>query len=222
MDLCITAQEPFAYSLPTSKPFTPVPQASSARATPKSPLHHHDEHASSSTQPKQQQTLTFDLIIHDPSNNDSALTYPWDLPLQPLSIDLDTTKVQLLQILRDHLPCRNRASSNGSSSSSSSSSGSGSGSSGISNSRKPKLRQVTLYWTFRGSILPLGLSDDEWHYRNPITKTEMLPRSEMEWYLLKEMMASSDGALKCYFAILGEAQAPVKKTSYTKWFRSGR
>lgn len=177
MDLCITAQEPFAYSLPTSKPFTAV-----APPTPG---------------PASGQSLSFDLVIHDPAS-DSSLTHPWDLPLQPLVISLDTTKAQLLHLLRDQLPNaapRTR--------------------------HRPKLQAVTLYWTFRGLIIPLGLSDADWHFRNPITKTEMLGRSEMEWYLLKEMMASSGGALKCYLAIRGEAPSGAKRTAYARWFRTG-
>ncbi|KAI5457289.1 hypothetical protein BGZ63DRAFT_394387 [Mariannaea sp. PMI_226] len=71
--------------------------------------------------------------------------------------------------------------------------------------RRPKLIAATLYWTFRGDILPLGEDDEDWHYRNPITKTDLLSRSESEWFLLREMMAASNGALKSYLAIRGEA-----------------
>ncbi|KAJ0140574.1 Uncharacterized protein HZ326_16554 [Fusarium oxysporum f. sp. albedinis] len=39
-----------------------------------------------------------------------------------------------------------------------------------------------------------------------------MARSELEWFLLKEMMASSRGALKCYISVRGE-HVPAKKTS---------
>ncbi|KAJ3509077.1 hypothetical protein NM208_g15719 [Fusarium decemcellulare] len=82
--------------------------------------------------------------------------------------------------------------------------------------RRQKLVEVTMYWTFRGMILPLGPNDEEWHYRNPITKTDLITRTELEWFLLKEMMVSSSGSLKCYIAIRGE-NPPAKKTS-AWWF----
>lgn len=179
MDLCITAQEPFAYESPKTKPFTPIPSS-----TPMKP--------SNAPPPK---FLTFNLLIHDPAA-DSSLTHPWETPEHPLTIPLSTTRTTLLTLLRGHLPRKTR--------------------------KHPKLVAVTLYWTYRGDILPLGPDDREWHYRNAITKTDLLDRTEQEWFLLKEMMASSDGALKCYLGIKGEETgwaANRKKGGW--WFGSG-
>lgn len=197
MDLCITAPEPFNCSPPGSRSRSSTTPTSSPYRT------HHSPGSAITTTTSSPAALTqlppvpppkdleFDLVIYDPSN-DSSLTHPWDLPQQPLRIPLATSKSQLLQVLRTHLPY------------------------GKDRIRRPKLAAVTLYWTFRGMILPLGPNDNEWHYRNPITKTDLLGRAEMEWFLLKEMMASSGGALKCYLVIRGEI-VPVKKTG-TWWF----
>ncbi|KAH7160623.1 hypothetical protein EDB81DRAFT_642668 [Dactylonectria macrodidyma] len=212
MDLCITAQEPF--EPPKSKPFTAV-----ARASP-SPHHLHPLSSSSSASPRQRSPrpsgllsshLEFDLVVHDVAN-DSSLTHPWDMPETPLSIPLDTTKAQLLSLLRGRLPDHSNKATSYSSRRRTA-------------ARQPKLVAVTLYWTFRGSILPLGPGDDTWHYRNPITKTDLLGRSELEWFLLREMMAASDGALKCYLAIRGEVPAVPKNTAVSRnngfsWFRT--
>ncbi|KAH7149780.1 hypothetical protein B0J13DRAFT_274690 [Dactylonectria estremocensis] len=219
MDLCITAQEPF--EPPKPKPFTPV-----ARASP-SPHRLHPLSSPSSSSPRQQRSkptgllsshLEFDLVVHDVAN-DSSLTHPWDMPETPLRIPLDTTKAQLLSLLRARLPDHSSTSLDTTSSNTTSSSRRRAA------ARHPKLAAVTLYWTFRGSILPLGLGDDSWHYRNPITKTDLLGRSELEWFLLREMMAASDGALKCYLAIRGEAPAAPRNTVVSRntgfsWFRT--
>ncbi|KAF4977900.1 hypothetical protein FZEAL_5648 [Fusarium zealandicum] len=209
MDLCITAEEPFAYEPPKCKPFAPVSRPSTATASP--PRHRKPGPFASSSPliplpaafPASE--LEFDLIIHDPSN-DSSLTHPWDLPQTPLRVPLNTTKVQLLDILRAHLPKRGEKDASEVTPRRSRA------------LRRQKLVAVTLYWTFRGMILPLGPKDEDWHYRNPITKTDLLDRTELEWFLLKEMMAASGGALKCYFAIRGEA-TPVKKSTGW-WFGS--
>jgi hypothetical protein len=201
MDLCITAEEPFAYEPPKTKPFAPVSRSTTGSNPP---------HKTSTSRPFGSPTplapilpaskLEFDLIIHDPSN-DSSLTHPWDLPSTPLRIPLDTSRVHLLTLLREQLPVAETSTNKGRRSRP---------------IRRPKLIAATLYWTFRGTILPLGPSDKEWHYRDPITKTDILGRTELEWFLLKEMMASSGGALKCYFAIRGEALPARKTTSW--WF----
>lgn len=111
------------------------------------------------------------------------------MPETPLTIPLTMTRTQLLAQLRTYLPRKTR--------------------------KLSKLIAVTLYWTYKGDILPLGEDEREWHYRNAITKTDLLARTEMEWYLLKEMMASSAGALRCYLGIRGERE---KKGGW--WFGS--
>ncbi|KAJ4267364.1 hypothetical protein NW762_003469 [Fusarium torreyae] len=203
MDLCITAEEPFAYEPPKTKPFTPVSSSPPRNTTPRKSPRPFATQSSPSLLPSisPASDLEFDLIIHDPSN-DSSLTHPWDLPGTPLRIPLDTSRVKLLALLRAQLPIPDTSNSKGR----------------LSRSvRHPKLIAATLYWTFRGTILPLGPSDKDWHYRDPITKTDIMERTELEWFLLKEMMASSGGALKCYFAIRGEA-IPKKTTGW--WFGS--
>lgn len=163
MDLCITTQDTFAFEPPKDKAFTPI--------------------TSSTTRLPPTQTLSFNLLIHDP-NLDSSLTHPWDVPDDPLTIPLGETRMQLLARLRTHLPRKTR--------------------------KLPRLVTATLYWTYKGGILPLGEDEQEWHYRNAITKTDLLGRTEGEWFLLKEMMASSGGALRCYLGIRGEAEKEKK------------
>ncbi|KAF4447637.1 hypothetical protein F53441_8841 [Fusarium austroafricanum] len=187
MDLCITAEEPFACEPPRSKSF-PSPDDKTSTAGSPAPLAH--------TSPVSK--LEFDLIVHDPSN-DSALTYPWDLPSKPLSIPFDTSRVHLLTLLREKLPVPEASNKSRLGR----------------HVRRPKLAAAMLYWTYRGTILPLGPNDKEWHYRDLVTKTDVMTRSELEWYLLKEMMASSGGALKCFIAIRGEA-LPDKISGW--WF----
>ncbi|KAF5022067.1 hypothetical protein F66182_5894 [Fusarium sp. NRRL 66182] len=197
MDLCITAQEPFAYEPPKTKPFVPVSGSTSPRKT-STP---HLVTTSASPAPLSAETvseLEFSLIVHDPSQ-DSSLTHPWDLPETPLRISLDTSRVQLLTLLRAQLPIPSTSKSKSR------------------RARRPKLISATMYWTYGGSIIPLGASDTKWHYVKPITKTDIMERTELEWFLLKEMMASSGGALKCYFAIRGEAM-PKRSTGW--WFGS--
>ncbi|KAK7424240.1 hypothetical protein QQZ08_008728 [Neonectria magnoliae] len=230
MDLCITAQEPF--EPPKSKPFTPVAR-SSPTLTPTPTASPHRLHplataatttASATAAPASPWSLSplkplpdaglsshleFDLFVYDAANNDSSLTHPWDLPSSPLCISIDTTKAQLLALLRTRVPVPSSAAA----------------APGDSESvrrrtapvRHPKLTEVIMYWTFRGAILPLGPDDADWHYRNPITKTDLLRRSEDEWFLLREMMAASGGALKCYLAIRGEVST-AKKMGYSRWF----
>ncbi|KAF5667587.1 hypothetical protein FHETE_5645 [Fusarium heterosporum] len=203
MDLCITAEEPFAYEPPKTKPFAPVSRPATGTNSPRktsSPRSFGSLTPLGPVLPTSE--LEFDLIVYDPSN-DSSLTHPWDLPSTPLRIPHDTSRVHLLTLLRAQLPTSETSRGNGRRSRS---------------VRRPKLIAATLYWTFRGTILPLGPSDKEWHYRDPITKTDIMSRTELEWFLLKEMMASSEGALKCYFAIRGET-LPVKKSTGW-WFGS--
>ncbi|KAL4732556.1 hypothetical protein ACLX1H_001573 [Fusarium chlamydosporum] len=196
MDLCITAEEPFAYEPPKKKPFEPV-----SRPLTRAETHNTSTSGGSRSLARlpsltEDSELEFDLIVHDPTN-DSSLTHPWDLPQTPLRIPLDTSRVHLLNLLRERLPLPETPNAK---------------SRRARSIRRPKLIAATLYWTFRGSILPLGPSDKEWHYRDPITKTDIMARTELEWFLLKEMMTSSGGALKCYIAIRGEA-LPTKKAT---------
>lgn len=224
MDLCITAQEPF--EPPKSKPFTPVVRASPT-PTPRASPHHLHPLAATLSSPSSltplpnsgiSSHLEFDLVIYDTAN-DSSLTHPWDLPQTPLRIPLDTTKAQLLTILRTRIPMPPSPLPGANTGSSLESEKTSSRRRTALSLRRPKLLSVTLYWTFRGAILPLGPDDDDWHYRNPITKTDLLGRSELEWFLLREMMAASDGALKCYLAIRGETLAP-KNTGFS-WLFGG-
>ncbi|KAF7545348.1 hypothetical protein G7Z17_g9238 [Cylindrodendrum hubeiense] len=224
MDLCITAQEPF--EPPKTKPFTPVVRASPTPTPRTSPHHLHPLAATISSpssltplpHPGSSSHLEFDLVIYDAAN-DSSLTHPWDLPQMPLRIPLDTTKAQLLSILRTHLPMPPSNPLAATNTVSSDSDKTSSRRRTALSLRRPKLVAVTLYWTFRGAILPLGPDDDDWHYRNPITKTDLLGRSELEWFLLREMMAASVGALKCYLAIRGETPGP-KNTGFS-WLFGG-
>jgi hypothetical protein len=242
MELCITAEMPFQpQHTPRAKPFSPVRQAASpAPATPPPhrlhPLASSPSPASSATDSDREQKqdpefLEFDLLVHDVAGtNDSMLTHPWDLPPTPLRIGLGTTKAQLVSLLRARLPVASPYPPGLATSGSDllslrhSVTNSTGGSSII---RVPKLVGVTLYWTFRGDILPLGPDDRDWHYRNPITKTDLLGRSEAEWFLLREMMTASSGALKCYLAIQGDmgiaaavpsTPTPTKKLNYGRWF----
>ncbi|TVY65219.1 hypothetical protein Focb16_v015886 [Fusarium oxysporum f. sp. cubense] len=179
MDLFITAQEPFAHHPLKAKSF---PSALS-NATDKTSG---DARPLVSLPPVSQ--LEFDLIVHDPCH-DSTLTGSWDPLPTPLSIPLNTSRVHLLNLLRDKLPV-------------------------VEASSKNRLSRQT----YGGKIYPLGPSDKEWHYRDLITKTDIMARSELEWFLLKEMMASSRGALKCYISVRGE-HVPAKKTSGW-WFKN--
>ncbi|CEI62994.1 hypothetical protein FVEN_g444 [Fusarium venenatum] len=201
MDLCITAEEPFAYEPPKTKPFTPVSPPLTRAETRNTSTSGLSAYPTSLPSIIGASELDFDLIIHDPNNNDSSLTYPWDCPHTPLRIALDTSRVHLLNLLREQLPLPESKKSRRARS-----------------TCRPKLIAATMYWTFRGSILPIGLSDKDWHYHHPITKTDIMARTELEWFLLKEMMASSGGALKCYIAIRGEI-LPTKKT--TGWWFGG-
>ncbi|RGP76017.1 hypothetical protein FLONG3_5408 [Fusarium longipes] len=202
MDLCITAEEPFAYEPPKTKPFMPVSPSLTRAETRNTSTSGRSATPTSPSTVAEAGELEFDLIVYD-TDNDSSLTHPWDLPQTSLRIPLDTSRVHLLTLLRERLPTLESPNNK---------------SRRARSARRPKLITATLYWTFRGSILPLGPSDKDWHYRDPITKTEIMARTELEWYLLKEMMASSGGALKCYIAIRGEA-LPTKKTTGW-WFGS--
>jgi hypothetical protein len=202
MDLCITAEEPFAYEPPKTKPFAPVSPPLTRAETRNTSASGRSGSPTSLPTLTEAAQLEFDLIVHDPTN-DSSLTHPWDLPQTSLRIPLDTSRVHLLTLLRERLPVPESSNTK---------------SRRARSIRRPKLIAATLYWTFHGSILPLGPSDKEWHYRDLITKTDIMARTELEWFLLKEMMASSGGALKCYIAIRGEA-LPTKKTTGW-WFGS--
>ncbi|KAF4415075.1 hypothetical protein FACUT_13705 [Fusarium acutatum] len=192
MDLFITAQEPFAHHPLKAKSFPSAlgnsPDKPPGDAKPLVPL------------PPVSQ-LEFDLIVHDPCH-DSTLTGSWDPLPTPLSIPLNTSRVHLLNLLREKLPVVEASSKNRLSR----------------QVRRPKLISATLYWTYGGKIYPLGPSDKEWHYRDLVTKTDIMAHSELEWFLLKEMMASSRGALKCYISVRGE-HLPAKKTSGW-WFKN--
>ncbi|KAF6519930.1 hypothetical protein NW760_014303 [Fusarium oxysporum] len=178
MDLFITAQEPFAHHPLKAKSF---PSALS-NATDKTSG---DARPLVSLPPVSQ--LEFDLIVHDPCH-DSTLTGSWDPLPTPLSIPLNTSRVHLLNLLREKLPVVEASSKNRLSR----------------QVRRPRLISATL--------------DKEWHYRDLVTKTDIMARSELEWFLLKEMMASSRGALKCYISVRGE-HVPAKKTSGW-WFKN--
>ncbi|KAF5010188.1 hypothetical protein FDECE_3629 [Fusarium decemcellulare] len=218
MDLCITAEEPFAFEPLRSKPFSPVLPAPAAADSPRGRQTQTPGPFSSAASliplpaAAPVTDIEFGLFIHD-SSNDSSLTHPWEVPDEPLRIHVNTTKGQLLNQLRARLPIPVPASTKNN----------GKGNPGVAPRRgrairRQKLVEVTMYWTFRGMILPLGPNDEEWHYRNPITKTDLITRTELEWFLLKEMMVSSSGSLKCYIAIRGE-NPPAKKTS-AWWFGS--
>ncbi|KPM45784.1 hypothetical protein AK830_g832 [Neonectria ditissima] len=241
MDLCITAQEPF--EPPKSKPFAPVTRASPTPTPTTSPHRLHPLATANITTTASSTNivpsswpavaassspltplpdsgpsshLEFELFIYDADNNDSSFTYPWDVPASPLCIAANTTKAQLLTLLRAHIPAPATACDAIAPPESVSASASvrRRGNAPV---RRPKLTQVVMYWTFRGTILPLGPDDADWHYRNPITKTDLLRRSEDEWFLLREMMAASGGALKCYLSIRHEMPV-AKKTGYSRWF----
>ncbi|KAH6877290.1 hypothetical protein B0T10DRAFT_464681 [Thelonectria olida] len=240
MELCITAEMPFEKPTSRPKPFSPVREATTP--SPATPPPHRLHPLASSPSPASSPTcshrehkqppsfLEFDLLIYDPAGtSDSMLTHPWDLPPTPLRISLNTTKAQLASLLRAHLPVASPyplgLATSGSDLQSLRSSVTNSPSSSSGANRVPKLVAITLYWTFRGDILPLGPDDRDWHYRNPITKTDLLCRSEAEWFLLREMMTASSGALKCYLAIQGDMGAaapstptPTRKHNYGRWF----
>ncbi|KAM6526229.1 hypothetical protein FSOLCH5_002357 [Fusarium solani] len=80
--------------------------------------------------------------------------------------------------------------------------------------RRQKLAAATLFLTFGGVVIPLGPKEEDWHYRNAITKTDLLQRAEGEWYLIKEMIASSSGSFKCYIVIRGEVPSNRKSSGW--------
>ncbi|KAF4334842.1 hypothetical protein FBEOM_11327 [Fusarium beomiforme] len=192
MDLFITAQEPFAHEPLKAKTFPQALNNKSGKAT---------SHAAPLAPHPPVTNLEFDLIVHDPCH-DSSFTGSWDPRPTPLSIPLNTSRVHLLNLLREKLPVAEGSNKNRRSR----------------QIRRPKLISAVLYWTYGGKIYPLGSSDKEWHYRDLVTKTDLMARSELEWFLLKEMMASSRGALKCYISVRGET-LPAKKSSGW-WFRN--
>ncbi|KAM0415670.1 hypothetical protein ACHAPT_013370 [Fusarium lateritium] len=207
MDVCITAQEPFSCEPTGSKPFEPVQTSSKAAndasASASAPLLLGDESptAAAAANPKE---LEFELIVHDPSN-DSSLTHPWDVVQEPLSLPVDSTKSQLLNLLRTQLPIPPSTKKTGTFR--------------LGRTlRRQKLVAATLFLTFGGLVLPLGPKEEDWHYRNAITKTNLLERSEGEWYLIKEMIAASSGSLKCYIVIRGEEPSTRKSSGW--WFSS--
>ncbi|RSM13435.1 hypothetical protein CDV31_005855 [Fusarium ambrosium] len=202
MDVCITAQEPFSCEPIGSKPFEPVQAsqkaANSASTAASSPL------LSVAADPKPNE-LEFELITYDPSN-DSSLTHPWDVAQEPIRLPVTSTKSQLLNLLRTQLPTPTSAKKTGTFR--------------LSRTiRRQKLDVATLFLTFGGVVVPLGPKEEDWHYRNAITKTDLLERTEGEWYLIKEMIAASSGSLKCYIVIRGEAPSNRKSSG---WWFSGR
>lgn len=206
MDVCITAQEPFSCEPIGSKPFEPVQTsqkaANDASASASAPLLLGAKPSSSASKPKE---LEFELITYDPSN-DSSLTHPWDVAQEPVRLPVGSTKSQLLNLLRTQLPVP-------------SASGKKTGTFRLSRTiRRQKLTAATLFLTFGGVIVPLGPKEEDWHYRNAITKTDLLERTEGEWYLIKEMIASSSGSLKCYIVIRGEVPSNRKSSGW--WFGS--
>ncbi|CAM1509354.1 Fc.00g030930.m01.CDS01 [Cosmosporella sp. VM-42] len=128
------------------------------------------------------ETLEFNLFIHNPSA-ESSLTPSWDVPDLPLRVSRATRLDTLLVTLRSKLPpSPNRP------------------------KRPLKLAGATLYWTYRGDIVPLQADEKDWYYKNAFIKSDLLGRTELQWYDMKEMILASEGALKCYLAIRGEEE----------------
>ncbi|KAJ4308241.1 hypothetical protein N0V84_012213 [Fusarium piperis] len=203
MDVCITAQEPFSCEPTGSKPFEPVQTsqkaANSSSASASAPLL-----LGAKTPDDKPKELEFELITYDPSN-DSSLTHPWDVAQEPVRLPVGSTKSQLLNLLRTQLPVPPSAKKTGTFR--------------LSRTiRRQKLDAATLFLTFGGTVTPLGPKEEDWHYRNAITKTDLLERTEGEWYLIKEMIAASSGSLKCYIVIRGEAPSGRKSSGW--WFSS--
>ncbi|RSL70045.1 hypothetical protein CEP54_002086 [Fusarium duplospermum] len=205
MDVCITAQEPFSCEPIGSKPFEPVQtsqKAANDASSASAPLLLGAESCPDATAAVKE--LEFELITYDPSN-DSSLTHPWDVAQEPIRLPVNSTKSQLLNLLRTQLPTPTSAKKTGTFR--------------LSRTiRRQKLDAVTLFLTFGGVVVPLGPKEEDWHYRNAITKTDLLERTEGEWYLIKEMIAASSSSLKCYIVIRGETPSNRKSSGW--WFSS--
>ena len=106
MDLCITAEEPFAYEPPKTKPFAPVSPPLTRAETRNTSTSGSSRSPAPLPTPTEASDLEFELIVHDPAN-DSALTYPWDLPQTSLRIPLDTSRVHLLNLCESGFQCLN-------------------------------------------------------------------------------------------------------------------
>lgn len=192
MDKYITAPDPMP------SPRRPLFEAAPARSPPR--------------------CLSFNLFVYD-VESDSSLTPTYSIIPAALDLPVLVSKDTLLETLRTYLPVAGVSQTN--LRETPSNSPLNTTTPGPSSSketprkrahswktavfyrrpRRPSLAVATLYLTYDGLVVPLSPCEAEWHYKNVLSATELLGKTEAEWAVLKEFIVAAGGELKCFINV---------------------